>query len=90
MTRLNNETRKIEEILNDLKIAIKKCNFENAVLLVSGSMYEFLQENLKKEKSIFCSNMIPIEILESYREGTLYWSLCEIKKEKFYCDEVEE
>lgn len=80
---------KIKEILNDLEIAIKKCNFENAVLLVSGSMYEFLRENLKKEKSSFCSNMIPVEILESYREDTLYWSLCEVKTEKFY-DEVEE
>lgn len=79
---------KIDEILNDLKKAIKKCNFENAVLFVSGSMYEFLQENLKKEKNVFFPNVIPIEILESYRKGTFYWSLCEVKTEKFYDKEV--
>lgn len=80
---------KINEILNDLKDAIKNCNSENAILIVSESMYQLLRDNLKAEKQQFLEKCIPIEIVKGYKE-VVYWSLCEIKKYGFYVKEVEE
>lgn len=81
---------KINEILNDLKGAIKNCGNENAVLIASESMYQILKDNLKAEKHNFLEKCIPVEILKNYGIDIYYWALCEIKDEGVYIREVEE
>lgn len=79
---------KINEILNDLKDAIKNCNSENAVLIVSELMYQLLRDNLKDEKQQFLEKCIPIEIMKGYKGDIYCWTLCEIKNAGVYIKEV--